>query len=98
MDEGPRALIQASAVGYYGGQRPGELLTESDAGGEGFLADVVRDWERAARPAAAAGIRVASIRTGVVLSDAGGARLPQLPLSLAGSAGRLAHPARVPSC
>src|SRR5690625_3556055 len=97
MDEGPRALIQASAVGYYGGQRPGELLTESDAGGEGFLADVVRDWERAARPAAAAGIRVAFIRTGVVLSDAGGALLPQLPLFLAGVGGRLNHPDAVTS-
>src|SRR5699024_4586807 len=71
MDNGPRALVQASAVGYYGGQRPGELLTESDPGGEGFLAEVVRDWEAAARPAAEAGVRVAAGRPGVVLSDGG---------------------------
>lgn len=97
MSEGPRALVQASAVGYYGGQRPGELLTENDPGGDGFLADVVRDWESAARPAAEAGVRVASVRTGVVLSDAGGALLPQLPLFLAGVGGRLNHPEAVTS-
>src|SRR5690625_1715190 len=97
MDNGPRALVQASAVGYYGGQRPGELLTESDPGGEGFLAEVVRDWEAAARPAAEAGVRVAAVRTGVVLSDAGGALLPQLPLFLAGVGGRLNHPEAVTS-
>lgn len=97
MDNGPRALVQASAVGYYGGQCPGELLTESDPGGEGFLAEVVRDWEAAARPAAEAGVRVAAVRTGVVLSDAGGALLPQLPLFLAGVGGRLNHPEAVTS-
>lgn len=89
MSDGPRTLIQASAVGHYGSQRPGELLTESDPGGDGFLADVVRDWEAATRPAAEAGIRVAHIRTGIVLSDAGGALVPQLPLFLAGVGGRL---------
>lgn len=97
MSDGPRVLIQASAVGYYGGQRPDELLTESDPGGEGFLADVVRDWEGAASPAAEAGIRVAHVRTGIVLSDAGGALLPQLPMFLAGVGGRLAGPDAVSS-
>lgn len=97
MDGGPRALIQASAVGYYGGQRPGELLTEDDRGGDGFLAEVVGDWERAAQPAVEVGLRVASVRTGVVLSDAGGALAPQLPLFLAGVGGRLNHPEAVTS-
>ncbi|MGY5766436.1 TIGR01777 family oxidoreductase [Brachybacterium sp. DNPG3] len=87
---GPRVLVQASAVGIYGAQRPGELLTEDDARGEGFLADVVREWEASTRAAADAGIRVPLIRTGVVLSDGGGSLLPQLPLYLAGVGGRLA--------
>lgn len=84
-----RALIQASAVGYYGPRRPRELLTEGSARGEGFLADVVDAWERAAAPARAAGVRTAFLRTGIVLSAGGGALLPQLPLFLIGAGGRL---------
>ena len=89
MREGPAALVQASAIGLYGPRRPGELLTEADPGGEGFLADLVRDWEGASRAAAEAGVRVAQVRTGMALSDAGGSLLPQLPLFLAGVGGRL---------
>lgn len=92
-DARPRVLVQASAIGAYGAQRPGELLTESDAFGEGFLAEVVRAWEGAARPAAEAGVRTVLLRTGVVLSDGGGALLPQLPLYRIGLGGRIA-PAR----
>lgn len=92
MADGPTALIQASAIGYYGPRRPGELLTESDPGGEGFLADLVRDWEAAAHAAKEAGLRVAHLRTGMVLSDGGGALVPQLPLFLAGVGGRLTQP------
>src|SRR5699024_11158831 len=95
MDNGPRDLVQANAVGYYGGQCPGELLTESDPSGEGVLAGVVRDMEAAAWQAAEAGVRVAAVRTGVVLSDAGGALQPQLQLFLAGDGGRLNHPEAV---
>lgn len=90
MADGPRVLVQASAVGYYGADRPGELLTESSAPGEGFLADLVQDWESATRHAAEVGIRVAAVRTGIVLSDAGGCLLPQLPMFLAGLGGRMA--------
>ncbi|HEX7350514.1 TIGR01777 family oxidoreductase [Brachybacterium sp.] len=89
MREGPSALVQASAIGVYGPRRPGELLTEADPGGEGFLADLVRDWERSSHAAAEAGVRVAQVRTGMSLSDAGGSLLPQLPLFLAGVGGRL---------
>lgn len=92
MEEGPRILIQASAIGHYGPQRPGELLTEDDPGGDGFLAGVTRAWQDAARPADDAGVRVVHMRTGIVLSDAGGALLPQLPLFLAGAGGRLSAP------
>lgn len=87
---GPRTLVHASAIGAYGAQRPGEVLTEDDPGGRGFLADVVRQWEAAAQPAIDAGVRTVSVRTGIVLSDGGGALLPQLPLFFLGAGGRLA--------
>ncbi|MGO2360052.1 MAG: TIGR01777 family oxidoreductase [Brachybacterium tyrofermentans] len=89
MDNGPSALVQASAIGLYGPRRPGELLTEADPGGEGFLADLVREWEHAAHAATEAGIRTAFVRTSLVLSDGGGPLLPQLPMFLAGVGGRL---------
>lgn len=89
--EAPAAsLVQASAIGYYGARRPGELLAEGSGGGTGFLADVVAAWERAAEPA---GVRTVLLRTGIVLSATGGALAPQLPLFRLGVGGRLA-PAR----
>jgi uncharacterized protein (TIGR01777 family) len=96
MSDGPEALVQASAIGIYGPRRPGEVLTEDAAAGEGFLAGVVRDWEAATGEAREAGLRVVHVRTGLVLSDGGGSLLPQLPLFLAGVGGRLtARDARV---
>jgi uncharacterized protein (TIGR01777 family) len=68
----PRALVNASAVGFYG-HRPGERLTEQSGPGEGFFAGVCRDWEAATGPAAEAGIRVVCLRSGLVLSREGGA-------------------------
>ena len=65
-------LLLASAVGYYG-QSGDEQLTEESAAGEGFLADVVREWEAAAEPARAAGGRVVHFRQGIVLAKGGGA-------------------------
>lgn len=73
-------LVQASAIGFYGAQRPDEVLTEDSERGEGFLADVVQAWEAAAAPAAAAGVRTAFLRTGLVLSEGGGALQPMVPL------------------
>ena len=67
-----RVLVSASAVGFYG-DRGDELLDETSSSGDGFLADVVRQWESAAEPARAAGIRTVHPRMGVVLSPAGGA-------------------------
>jgi uncharacterized protein (TIGR01777 family) len=55
------------------GQRGDEELTEESSPGEGFLADVVREWEAAADPARAAGARVVHFRQGIVLSKDGGA-------------------------
>lgn len=89
---GPRVLVQASAIGVYGAQRPGELLTEDDDAGTGFLASVVRDWEAAAKPVADAGIRTVLVRTGAVLSDGGGMLAAQLPLFRLGVGGRITKP------
>ena len=76
--EGPRMLVCASGVGFYG-DRGDEVLTESSSGGEGFLADLVRQWEAAAGPAREAGLRVVHMRTGPV-QDAAGAGLPKQAL------------------
>jgi uncharacterized protein (TIGR01777 family) len=77
MDRPPKVLLSASAVGFYG-VRGDEDLTEDSVGGTGFLADVCRQWEGATAPAADAGIRVVTMRNGVVLSAAGGALKKQL--------------------
>jgi uncharacterized protein len=75
---GPRVLVCASGAHYYG-DRGDEVLTEESSGGRGFLADVVRQWEAAADPARAAGLRVVHLRTGPV-QDAAGAGLPKQAL------------------
>ena len=88
-DGGPRVLLQASAVGFYG-DRGDELLTEDSAPGSGFLVDVVRAWEDATGPAEDAGVRVAHLRTGIVMSPDGGSfgrLLPLLRLGLGGPLG-----------
>ena len=87
-DDRPSTFICASAVGYYG-DRGAERLSDDAAMGEGYLAEVCRDWEAAAAAAAAAGIRVVHLRIGVVLAREGGAlALMRLPFSL-GVGGRL---------
>ena len=68
----PAVLIAASAIGYYG-DRGDEVLTEESTGGEGFLAEVCREWEAASQAAAKAGIRTVMARLGIVLSPSGGA-------------------------
>ncbi len=66
----PRVLLSASAVGYYGdgGDR---VLDETSPAGADFLADVCVQWEAATAPAEAAGVRVAHLRTGLVLGEGG---------------------------
>jgi uncharacterized protein (TIGR01777 family) len=71
-DHKPRVFVCSSAVGYYG-DRGDEVLREQSAPGTGFLSEVCREWEGATEPAADAGIRTVRLRTGVVLSPAGGA-------------------------
>ncbi|HET9137059.1 MAG TPA: TIGR01777 family oxidoreductase [Candidatus Kapabacteria bacterium] len=72
LQQPPKAYISASAIGYYG-DRNDEELTESSKPGNDFLAEVCMKWEAEAKPIADAGIRVAHIRTGLVLSPDGGA-------------------------
>jgi uncharacterized protein (TIGR01777 family) len=68
----PKVLVAASAIGFYG-DRGTEVLDETSSPGNGFLPHVVTHWEAATEPAAGRGIRVVSLRIGVVLSAAGGA-------------------------
>jgi uncharacterized protein (TIGR01777 family) len=84
----PKVLVSASAIGYYG-DRGAELLTEESPAGVGFLSDVCQAWERATEPAAARGIRVACMRTGIVLSTRGGALAKMLPPFRLGAGGNL---------
>lgn len=84
----PRVLVCASAVGFYG-DRGAEVLEETSAAGDGFLADLCREWEAATAPAADAGIRVVNLRLGMVLSARGGALARLLPPFLAGLGGRV---------
>lgn len=83
----PRILVNASAVGFYG-DRPGERLTENSSRGDGFLADVVVEWEAAAHEAPE-DTRVATLRTGVVIGP-GGALKPLTLLTKFGVSGPLA--------
>jgi uncharacterized protein (TIGR01777 family) len=88
MPTRPRVLVSASAVGYYGSRR-GELLTETSPAGEGFLPDVCKAWEEEAARARDLGVRVVSLRIGIVLSTTGGALSKMLPVFRLGLAGRL---------
>jgi hypothetical protein len=85
---GPRVLVCASGVHWYG-DRGEEVLTESSPAGGGFLAEVVRQWEAAADPARAAGLRVVHIRNGIVQAAEAPVVARQLPLFRLGLGGRL---------
>lgn len=84
----PRVLVSASAIGFYG-DRGDEQLTEESRKGTGFLSDVVADWEAAADPARHADIRVVHPRTGLVVSEKGGAWERMIKLFKFGVGGRL---------
>lgn len=72
LDAPPALLVNASAIGVYG-NRGDDEVTEGEPAGEGFLAEMAAAWEEATAPAAAGGIGVALLRTGIVLSPDGGA-------------------------
>jgi hypothetical protein len=82
-------LVSQSAVGYYG-PRGDERLDESAPPGSDFLAEVVVAWEREARAAEELGVRVVTTRTGVVLSESGGALAKMLPPFRLGAGGPVA--------
>ncbi|MBN1543267.1 TIGR01777 family oxidoreductase, partial [candidate division KSB1 bacterium] len=84
----PSVLITASAIGFYG-DRGEEKLDEKSPSGDGFLADVCRQWEAAAQPAADAGIRCAQTRFGLVLTPYGGLLQKLVPVFRVGLGGRL---------
>lgn len=81
-------LVNASAVGYYGDTGDVEV-DESAPSGTGFLAEVCHDWEAATAPATAGGVRVVLLRTGLVLSPAGGLLGRLKPLYSLALGGRL---------
>jgi uncharacterized protein (TIGR01777 family) len=85
----PSVLLSGSAIGIYGAHRGDEVLDEQSADGDDFLGTTSRAWEDAARPAEDAGIRVAYLRTGIVVGIAGGALAKQWPLFQAGLGGPL---------
>jgi uncharacterized protein (TIGR01777 family) len=87
--ERPRVLVSQSATGFYG-PRGDERLSEEAAGGDDFLANVVGDWEAEAQRAAELGMRVVTTRTGVVLSEQGGALEKMLPFFKIGVGGPVA--------
>jgi uncharacterized protein len=78
LEDGPRTLLCASAIGYYG-DRGEEMLTEISPPGQGFLASVHHEAEQAADIADRAGLRVAHLRFGIVQSAEGGALAWLLP-------------------
>jgi uncharacterized protein (TIGR01777 family) len=78
----PSTFVVASAIGWYG-DTGGAAVTEDAPAGKAFLPRIVADWEAAAEPARSAGIRVAQLRSGLVLASGGGVL------------GRLALPARL---
>ena len=88
LENKPRALISASAVGYYG-DTGDQIKTEESDPGENFLAEVCVAWEQSAEAAREAGVRVVHPRFGVVLTPQGGALEQMLPAFKVGAGGRL---------
>ncbi|MGB2813225.1 MAG: TIGR01777 family oxidoreductase [Mycobacterium sp.] len=84
-----KTFISASAIGFYGYDCGDTVLDENSPRGDGFLAEVVADWEAATAPAAAAGLRVVRVRTGIVQAAAGGTLKLLRPLFATGLGGRL---------
>jgi uncharacterized protein (TIGR01777 family) len=84
----PKAMISASAIGYYG-DRGDELLTEASAPGKDFLSEVCIEWEKATALAIEQGIRVVNTRFGIILDQNGGALAKMLPPFRMGIGGRI---------
>src|SRR4051812_6359927 len=89
VDARPRTLVSSSAVGYYG-PHGDEPLPEDTPPGDDFLAEVCVVWEREARAAERHGVRVVTVRTGIVLDEHGGALEKMLPPFKLGAGGPVA--------
>jgi uncharacterized protein (TIGR01777 family) len=88
LPDGPRVFLSGSAIGIYG-SRGDQLLDETSTLGDDFLASICKEWEAAASPASAAGVRVVNLRTGIVLSKNGGALARMLTPFRFGVGGKL---------
>ena len=81
-DHKVRVIVSASAIGWYGADKnAGHAFTENDPADKAFLGEVCKEWEESIEPATAMGIRVVKLRTGIVLSNDGGA-YPEFKSSL----------------
>ncbi len=90
LDSPPPVLVSASAVGIYG-SRGDEILNEQSPAAAGFLGDVCRQWESEAMRAEEFGVRVVTIRIGLVLGKEGGALARLVPMFKLGAGGRLGN-------
>jgi uncharacterized protein (TIGR01777 family) len=88
MDSPPSVVLSGSAIGWYG-DTGGREVDETTPAGAGFLAGVVKDWEAAADPARQAGLRVVTLRSGIVITRQGGMLGRFLPLFRLGLGTRL---------
>jgi uncharacterized protein len=88
MDSPPSVVLSGSAIGWYG-DTGGREVDETTPAGTGFLAGVVKDWEAAADPARQAGLRVVTLRSGIVITRQGGMLGRFLPLFRLGLGTRL---------
>ena len=93
---GPRVLVNASAIGFYGDTGEQEV-DESSAKGKGFLSDVCQAWEDAAKAAEAYGVRVVRLRIGFVIGPGGAMKMIR-PAFKAGLGGRLGNGRQWMSC
>ncbi len=89
LERKPRVLVSQSAIGFYG-NRGEAIVDESSDSGEGFDAEVVREWEKAAHEADGTGVRLVVVRTGHVLDPRGGFLGQLLPPFKLGVGGPLA--------
>ena len=89
LDDPPEVLVSSSAVGYYGDHGTDRITEESEPRNAGFFTEVCEAWEAATEPAAAAGIRTVQMRTGIILTPAGGALRLMLPAFWLGLGGRV---------
>jgi uncharacterized protein (TIGR01777 family) len=88
LEDGPKTIVSASAIGYYG-NRGDEVLTEESKPGDNFLARLALEWEAEAMKAEALGLRVVRLRFGIILAKHGGALPPMMRLFKFGVGGRI---------